>query len=197
MRSTLSSGRDRPKTLRDDRPGGVVMRHALVGEWGSLGLVATKAALLFLVAVLGMRVSARRTLAELSVFDFVTAVAVGAVVGRVPNASDTSFVAGAVTLVVLLVLHRILGTARVTTRRGRVLDHRPVLLVRRGAIDTDALRQSQLTDEDLASMLRSRGVADLGEAELVVFEPGGAVSVVRADQTDGDLVRGLIADESA
>jgi uncharacterized membrane protein YcaP (DUF421 family) len=167
------------------------MVNALTGHWWQLGFVAIKAALLFAVAVVGLRLSARRTLAELSVFDFVTAVAVGAVVGRVPNSSTTSFAAGAVTLAVVLVTHRLLGTARIMSRLGRVLDHRPAILVHDGRIDAKALRRTQLTADDVASMLRSRGVLDLGEVEYVIFEPGGALSIVRPDHS-GELVTGLV-----
>lgn len=59
----------------------------LVGGVGELGWVALKALLLYLTAVLGFRVGQHRTLADLSPFDFVAAVAVGSIVGRVPNAT--------------------------------------------------------------------------------------------------------------
>lgn len=173
------------------------MTHALAGQWEHLGWVATKAALLFLVAVVGLRLSARRTLAELSVYDFVTAVAVGAVVGRVPNASTTSFVSGAVTLVVLLAMHRILGTIRLSGRAARILDHEPAVLVSNGSVDKAALRRVQLTGEDLASMLRSRGVGDLADVHCVIFEPGGALTVAGPEQAGGGLVAAVVAARSS
>ncbi len=166
------------------------MTHALVGQWNQLGWVAAKAALLFTVAVIGLRAGARRTIAELSVFDFVTAVAVGAVVGRVPNSSSTSFLEGAVTLAVLLVMHRILSTARLRTGIGRVLDYQPLVLIRNGSVDRQALRRSQLTRDDLASMLRSRGVADFADVNIAILEPAGTVSVVN-EGCHGDLVRSV------
>jgi hypothetical protein len=55
--------------------------------------VVPKALLLYLTAVLGFRVGQGRTLAELSPYDFVAAVAVGAIVGRIPNAHDASYLA--------------------------------------------------------------------------------------------------------
>lgn len=168
------------------------MSHALVGQWQHLGWIAAKAVLLFVVAVIGLRVAARRTLAELSVFDFVTAVAVGAVVGRVPNASGTSFVAGAVTLVVLLAAHNVVGRIRINASWGRALDHRPIALISGGVVDEAALRRRQLSDDDLASLLRARGVTDLAEVDWAIYEPGGALSVVRRGQRSGGLVRVLV-----
>ena len=78
----------------------------LIGGSAELGWVAIKALLLYLTAVFGFRLSNRRALAEMSPFDFVAAVAVGAIVGRVPNSVTTSYLAGAVTLLTLLLAHR-------------------------------------------------------------------------------------------
>jgi uncharacterized membrane protein YcaP (DUF421 family) len=166
------------------------MRNALIGQWGHLGLVATKAALLFAFAVLALRISPRRTLANLSVYDFVTAVAVGSIVGRVPNATDASFVAGAVTLTVVLVLNRFVAAGRIVSPLRRILDHPPVVLVYKGKIESRALRSEHLTELDLASILRSKGVVDIGEIDLVIFEPGGSISVI----PNVDHERGLIAE---
>jgi uncharacterized membrane protein YcaP (DUF421 family) len=175
----------------------ITVANALIGHWGQLGWVAFKALLLFVVAVIGLRASARRTFAELTLLDFVTAVAVGAVVGRVPNASATSFVAGAATLLVLLVMHRLLGRARMIDGLSRVLDHPPALLVRHGRVDRRTLRKAQLTSDDLASLLRARGVVDLSDVDYVIFEPGGNVSVIRAQQSGGGLVLPLIGEQTS
>lgn len=167
------------------------MAHALFGDWGDLDLVGAKAALLFLLALVGLRVSARRTLAELSPFDFVTAVAVGAIVGRVPNASTTSFAQGAVTLLVLLVLHYLVSSARIRLPVGGLLDHRPVVVVRDGQINERALRRRQLSRADLDSLLRIKGEAHLANTELVILEPSGAISVFRSAPGPADLLKEL------
>src|SRR5205807_3827401 len=62
----------------------------LMGGGSELFWVALKALLLYVTAIGGFRLGERRTLAEMSAFDFVAAVAVGAIVGRVPNSSTTS-----------------------------------------------------------------------------------------------------------
>ena len=70
---------------------------------GGLGWVAVKAVLLFAVAVIGLRLGERRTLAQLSAFDFTVAVAIGSIIGRTVTVASTSFATGAVALVTLLV----------------------------------------------------------------------------------------------
>lgn len=158
---------------------------AIIGNAGSLGLVAAKAVLLYLVAVLGFRVTQRRTLAEMSGFDFVAAVAVGAVVGRVPNASGTSFLQGAVTLAVILAAHAAVARLRQHGDLGRLVDHAPRLLVSDGRVLAPALRSSGLTEADLFALLRQQGVLDLSEVRYVIFEQRGQVSVIRRPGTPG------------
>ena len=70
-----------------------------------LAWIAGKAVMLYATAIVGLRLGKRRILAELSPFDFVAAVAVGAIVGRIPSASDADYPAGAVTLIAVLFAH--------------------------------------------------------------------------------------------
>jgi uncharacterized membrane protein YcaP (DUF421 family) len=67
----------------------------LIGGAGGLGWVAAKAVLMFAVAVVGLRLGERRTLAQLGAFDFAVAVAIGSIIGRTVTASDTSFLTDA------------------------------------------------------------------------------------------------------
>ena len=84
-----------------------------------LAWIAGKAVLLYATAIIGLRLGKRRILAELSPFDFVAAVAVGAIVGRIPSASDADYLAGAVTLIAVLFAHALVSIC-VTIRAWRV-----------------------------------------------------------------------------
>jgi uncharacterized membrane protein YcaP (DUF421 family) len=60
-------------------------------------------------------------------FDFAVAVAVaiGAIIGRTVTTSSASFATGAVALVTLLVVHRLVVFARRHSRIARLIDHPP------------------------------------------------------------------------
>ncbi len=168
--------------------------NELIGNAGDLGWVVAKALLLYLTAIFGFRLGERRTLAEMSAFDFVAAVAVGAIVGRVPNSTTTSYLAGAATLVTVLVAHRVVSRLRQFPRIALLFDHPPRVLVARGQIVASQLKQAGLTKDDLFGLLRQHGVLALDEVHLVVFEQRGKLSVIRrADvhESEPDLVRGL------
>ena len=167
------------------------MEH-LIGGSGTIGWVVVKALLLYLTAVIGFRLGERRTLAQMSPFDFVAAVAVGAIVGRVPNADGTSYLAGLATLVTILLAHRVTMHLRSAPRVGRVVEHHPRVLVANSVVDDDALQRSGLTRADLYSLLRQQGVGELSEVGYVIFEPLGQLSVIRGSGPPPALVRDAI-----
>ena len=153
------------------------MEH-LIGGLGQLGWVAAKAILLYVSVVLGFRVSKCRTLAELSPFDFVAAVAIGAIVGRVPNASDASYLAGATTLVSVLATHATLTRFRRFPSLAHLVEHSPRVLMVDGRVLERELQRCGLTHADVYSMLRQRAVRRLSDVKYLILEPRGGVSVV-------------------
>ncbi|MBD0270517.1 MAG: DUF421 domain-containing protein [Acetobacteraceae bacterium] len=169
------------------------MEH-LFGRADELGWVALKALLLYLAAVFALRLGQRRTLADLSVFDFVAAVAVGSVVGRLPSARDSSFLDGVATLAAVLAAHWCLARLRRFPALAGLLERQPRLLVAHGEVLDCELRRCGLTREDLAALLRQRGVGDPAEARFVVFERRGQVSVIQGGGAGGaepELVRAV------
>jgi uncharacterized membrane protein YcaP (DUF421 family) len=166
----------------------------LVGDASGLGWVAVKAVLLFAVAVIGLRLGERRTLAQLSAFDFTVAVAIGAIIGRTATAASTSFATGAVALVTLLVVHRLVAVARRIPLFARAVDHPVRVLVADGKIRHRELVVAGLTTGDVYMMLRQDGVGDLGEVAYLLYEPLGRTTVIRSGEEPGALMRrGLTA----
>ena len=59
------------------------------------------------------------------------------------------------------------------------LEPPPLLLVDRGRIQHRNLRHEYVTEDELRSKLREKGVADVGEVERAYMEADGAVSVIK------------------
>ncbi len=172
-----------------------VVNH-IIGDPAELGWTAAKAMLLFLTAVVGFRVAERRTLAQMSPFDFVAAVAVGAIIGRVPNASGTSYAAGAVTLVTVLVAHSVLTRLRRFPAISTLVDHAPRLLVAHGHVLKREMERSGFITADLYALLRSQNICDLSQVRYVIIEQRGTISVIReagpSSERDGDVLQDVL-----
>lgn len=157
----------------------------LTGHWGSVGWVALKAFLMYVSALLALRVGERRTLAQWTVIDFVGAVAMGAIVGRTSLASNQSYVFGVVAIATLVLAHRVASVVRFTEFGNRIVDHRVRILVAHGEIRRRELRRCGLTDNDLYMQLRQRGIESLDGIRYVIYETKGSLSVVRDHPGDG------------
>jgi uncharacterized membrane protein YcaP (DUF421 family) len=164
----------------------------LVDGWAELAVAAGKAVLMFLVALLGLRVTPRRTLAQWTAIDFAAAVAIGAIIGRTAVAGDQSFAVGAVALVSILAAHSVAALVRLNGRLGKLIDHRVRVLVHQGRVRHGQLRLCGLTEHEVLAHLRQRGVDRLDELRYVLYETKGELTIVRepgADEPDPQLVQ--------
>ncbi|MFG1877919.1 DUF421 domain-containing protein [Sphaerisporangium sp. NPDC049003] len=151
---------------------------ALVGDPQRALYAAVKILALFLTAVMAFRLGGRRSLAEFSPVDFVTAISVGAIIGRTATATDASAMTGAAALVTLLFVHRVVVCLRLFPGVAHLVDPTPRVLVHDGVVRRLELRRCRMTGRDLDGVLRRHGVTDLANVHLAVFEPGGSISVI-------------------
>lgn len=150
----------------------------LTGGWAHLGAVAGKAVLMYATALVALRMGERRTLAQWTIIDFATAVAMGAIIGRTAIAGTQSYATGAVALVALVVVHRAASLMRFNPVLGKLADHRVRVLVARGELRRRELRRCGLTDNDLYSHLRQKGIFSLDGLRYVLYEAKGSITVV-------------------
>ena len=167
--------------------------HTIVGNTGNLLAVVVKSLLLYGAALFLLRVGERRTLAQLNIFDVIVAVAIGAVVGRVATASESSWAEGAVALGTLILVHRLLSWLRFLPGMQRVTDPAPRVLVLDGRPQEFQMLRSGITADDLQAALRERGVFDLADVRVALLEGAGKLTVVPVDR-GGPLVDAVVAD---
>ncbi|MCV7014350.1 DUF421 domain-containing protein [Mycolicibacterium madagascariense] len=138
---------------------------------------AVKAVALFLTAALAFRVAQRRTIAEFTPFDWVTAVAVGAIVGRVSTASDTAWLTGAAALLTLIGAHGVIARLRFIEPLRRLIDPPLLVLIHDGTPNARNLRRAGITRADLDGILRRHGHHSPAPVRLALYEAKGSVSI--------------------
>jgi uncharacterized membrane protein YcaP (DUF421 family) len=133
---------------------------------------------MYATALLALRIGERRTLAQWTIIDFATAVAMGAIIGRTAIAGTQSYLTGAVAVCTLVAIHRVASVLRFRPLLGRLFDHRIRVLVADGKLRPGELRKCGLTDGDLFTQLRQRGVFAVNDVRYVLYEPKGSITVV-------------------
>ncbi|WP_406817814.1 DUF421 domain-containing protein [Mycobacterium sp. M23085] len=153
--------------------------------WQPAIYAALKALALFITAVTAFRLVLRRTIAEFTPFDWVTAVAVGAIVGRTATAADTSWFTGTAALLTLIAAHDLVARLRLIPWVRRLVDPPVRVLISGGQVDDANLKRCRLTRGDLDAVLRQHGHQTPADIRLALFETKGVVSIIPDAEPSG------------
>jgi uncharacterized membrane protein YcaP (DUF421 family) len=156
--------------------------HVLIGDLPTVVDVALKTTALFFTAAILFRFTERRTLAEFAPFDWIAAVAAGAIVGRAATATDTTWLHATAALLCLLAAHAVLARLRLIPALRRLIDPPLVVLISDGEVNRRNLRRCGLTAADLEAVLREHGYPNAERIHLAILEAKGAISVLGSDE---------------
>jgi uncharacterized membrane protein YcaP (DUF421 family) len=152
----------------------------LDGEKLLPGQMAARATLVFFVSLMFVRIAGLRALGKASAFDHLTALMLGAIMGRSVVSAEQSFFGSLLAALVIMVLHRIL--ARITFAShaaGRFLKGAPVPLVRDGVKLHHNMKRTCITEADIEEEQRSCGKhPSLGRVKEAFLERSGKISVL-------------------
>lgn len=168
----------------------------LFDDLGSLlrVLAVTPLAYVWLVAVL--RVTGKRTLAQLNAFDFIVTVALGSTLATITLSGTVSWSEGALALALLALLQ--LGVAWLSVRVPavrRFITSEPSILLRAGQMDHEAMRRERISEQSLRQAVRSAGQGGLEAIAYVVLETNGKLSVVSVSSLgSGSAMTDLVDD---
>jgi uncharacterized membrane protein YcaP (DUF421 family) len=164
------------------------MEHAKIffDSWSKLGRSLILAVLAYGALVILLRVSGKRTLSKMNVFDFVFVVALGSTLAATILSTDTTLADGILAFIALIALQIFLSWLCVTSHKvDHFVNGEPALLLHRGQFLTEAMQRERVTKEEVLAAVRNIGLTTLDEIDSVVLETDGTFSVVW-NRTPGD-----------
>lgn len=134
--------------------------------------------IVFLFALVIIRISGMRTFGTKSAFDIVVSITLGGMLGRCIMGHYPFFPSLAASTG-LVCLHRLVSFISSRSRIvARLTAGEPILLSRDGRKQLTELKKYEITDRELTTALHENGVESLGDAKSVWLEPDGKISVV-------------------
>ena len=141
--------------------------------------VALRTVLVYVCLLTGLRLSGKREIGQLTVFDLVVLLLISNAVQNAMVGSDSSLTGGLIAAVVLVVGNMLVAQLRLrSTRLRRLVEGTPTLLVLHGQVIPEHLRRESLDEDMLEAALREHGVANIRDVEMAVLETDGSISVV-------------------
>ncbi len=143
--------------------------------------IVVTALFIYFSVVLLTRVAGKRSFSKMSSFDFAVTVAIGSIVATVILSKSVSLMQGFVGLVSLYVLQIAVAALRRYDLVQKLVDNRPLLLMRGHEVLEKNLKKSHVTLADLRGKLREANVLHRDQVCFVIFESTGDISVLHKD----------------
>lgn len=137
----------------------------------------------YLVILAGLRLSGKREMGQMTVFDLVVLLLLANSVQNAMVGPDTSLLGGILAAAVLLAANALIARLRLRSPRfRRWVEGTPTLLVLHGQVLAQHMRREEVDEESLLAALREHGLADLSQVDMAVLEIDGSISVVPVGQ---------------
>lgn len=143
-----------------------------------LGIIL-RTVLVYLVILVGLRLSGKREIGQMTVFDLVVLLLISNAVQNAMVGPDTSLTGGILAAVVLLILNILIARLRLRSPLlKRWVEGTPTLLVLHGEMIPGNMRKEGVDEESLQTALREHGLLQVKDVEMAVLEIDGTISVV-------------------
>lgn len=159
----------------------------LFGGFPALARIVVVGTLSYVALLAVIRLAGQRPLGRMQTFDLVVAVAIGSTYGRLLTAQEVQFAEAATAFALLMALHY--AVSWVSYRSARVagwLETKPMLVYFRGEHLPGPMRRNRMTESELLAAVRQHGLASLQDAEAIVLESDGTLSVIRHQPAPSD-----------
>lgn len=142
--------------------------------------MSLRAIIVFIIATIYVRIAGMRAFRKRSPIDLVTALILGAVLGK-GITGEAPFIPVLVAALVFVLMHKLFDQLLYIYRVKRKKSMYPVELMKDGMLQVKNMKKMKLTYEDLEEAARENGsVDDLKMVRCIYMESDGKISIVHA-----------------
>ncbi|MCU7247334.1 DUF421 domain-containing protein [Pseudomonas koreensis] len=139
-----------------------------------------RAAAMYVALMVLFKIAGRRSLAELTTFDFVLLMIIGEATQQALLGDDFSLTNAMLVIVTLIAID--VGLSLLKQRSGwvsRLIDGEPTIIVENGKLLHHRLRHARLVEADVMEAARSsQGIEKIEQIKFAIIERNGKISVI-------------------
>lgn len=144
--------------------------------------ILLRTAAIYLVVLIGVRLSGKREVGQMTPFDLTLLLLLSNAVQNAMTGPDTSLWGGVVAACTLLVMNYFVAELSGANRRFRkFVEGQPSLLIHDGQIIAAHMAKEHVSADELHRALREHGIADYKDVALAVLEIDGSISCLKYD----------------
>ncbi len=135
----------------------------------------------YFVLLLTVRILARRPGGQMTMFEFVIVFLIGGIIILSTVGDDRSVTNCTCAVITVGIMHQIVSRLKMHFPRfGAVVDGTPVLLLKNGEWQRDAMHAVHVDPEDVMAAARTKGVKTLQGVKYAVLERNGGISIIKS-----------------
>ena len=153
-----------------------------------LGNIALRTTVIYAVVLLGVRLSGKREVGQMTPFDLTLLLLLSNAVQNAMTGPDNSLAGGVVAALTLLVLNYLIAeVAGVNRRFRRFIKGQPSMLVHNGEIIASHCAREHISIDDIQQSMREHGIASVKDVAIGVLEVDGSISFLKYDDVPQDF----------
>jgi uncharacterized membrane protein YcaP (DUF421 family) len=139
-----------------------------------------RAAAVYLLLLVILRVAGKRTLAQVTVFDFILVLIISEATQQALLGDDYSITAAAVVVATLVLLDITLSVLKLrSSRLDEIIDDSPVVIVDNGKLLWERMQRARIDEQEILVAARElHGLERLDQIKYAVLERSGGISIV-------------------
>ena len=149
--------------------------------------VCLRTAVIYFVVLIGVRLSGKREVGQMTPFDLTLLLLISNAVQNAMTGPDTSLVGGVVAASTLLILNYLIAELSGGNRRFRkFVQGQPSLMVHDGQVIMAHMAKEHISMDELQRTMREHGIGSLKDVALAVLEVDGSISFLKYEEIKPD-----------
>lgn len=145
--------------------------------------ISLRSLIMFVLLFAGLRITGKRGIKQLSVFELLLIIALGSAAGDPMLYKEVGVLSALIVFGVVFVLYKIITNLIIRSERiEEILEGKPFYIMRNGKASQESLQHKELAVDEFFAALRNRHFFHLGQIKYAVLETNGEISVLPYDQ---------------
>lgn len=143
-----------------------------------------RSAVIYLFLLLMFRIAGKRSLAQITTFDFVLLLIISEAVQQAMITNDYSITNAVLVVITLVGLDIFIARLKQRSKLvGKLVDSTPLILIENGKPLRDRMGKVSVDDSDVMAKARElQGIASMDEIEYAILERSGGITIIPKSQ---------------
>ncbi|HCU16648.1 putative inner membrane protein [Hafnia paralvei ATCC 29927] len=148
-----------------------------------LAEVAVRCLFTFLLVFLFLKMTGRRGVRQMSLFEVIVILTLGSAAGDVAFYDDVPMLPVLTVFICIMLLYRLSTLLMSKSEKIQTwMEGKPLVIISDGTLVWDTIKRENITHDEFFMELRLEGVEHLGQVRLAILEVNGAISVYFFDE---------------